>query len=114
MRGVVDLEVDRVGVEGRVAGVEPQVDDVRPLRADDRREDAERAGPVLDLDADPRGAAFRIFAPCEIDPIDVLAVDEPVAIDAMHLDPLPRQPEPHRSEEHPYELQSLMRLSYAA
>src|SRR3546814_19362890 len=75
MRGVVDLEVDRVGVEGRVAGVEPQVDDVRPLRADDRREDAERAGPVLDLDADPRGAAFRIVAPGAIDPLDVLAVD---------------------------------------
>src|SRR3546814_11297218 len=94
MRGVVDFEVDRVGVEGRVAGVEPQVDDVRPLSADDRREDAERAGPVLDLDADPRGAAFRIVAPGEIDPIDALAVDAPVASDARHLDPLPRPPDP--------------------
>src|SRR3546814_5981003 len=105
MRGVVDFEVDRVGVEGRVAGVEPQVDDVRPLRADERREEAERAGPVVDLDADPRGAAFRIVAPGEIDTLDVLADDAPVAIDAMDLAPL-------RSAEHTSELQSLMRNSY--
>lgn len=52
MLDVMHLDIDRVGVEAGVAIIEPQIDDIGFLRADDRRDRAERAGFVLDLDQD--------------------------------------------------------------
>ena len=89
---VVHLDIDHVGVEACVAGVEAQVDDVGLVRADDRGEHAQRTGLVLYHHRDARGGALGLVAPGYVDPGGLVVrtvgkFTQHRALDRMHLDP---------------------------
>ncbi len=56
------------------------------MRADDRRDHAQRAGFSLTSDRDARGGALGLVAPGDIDPVGIVALGQPRAVDHMHLD----------------------------
>ena len=86
MLDVVHLDVEMEGVEAAVAAGLVHADDIGAMAAQYAGDHRERAGLVLDDDAQPGGAAVRFVAPGEIDPVGVDPVGEAVAADHMDLD----------------------------
>src|SRR5688572_32463921 len=93
MLDVVHFDVEMEGVEAAVAARLLHADDVGSVASQYTGDDGERAGLVLDDDAQPRRAAVRFVAPGEVDPVGVDAVGKAVAADHMDLDLGPFAPE---------------------
>src|ERR1700712_1560542 len=93
MLDVVHLDIEVEGVERAIARGLVHADDIGAMAAQDAGDDGERAGLVLDDDRKAGGAAVRLIAPGEIDPVGVDAVGKPLAADHVDLDPLALAPE---------------------